>query len=323
MGTPSLLARLVRRLVPPFRLRNVYERVLGTELEMQVVADTRAQAQEAERAALNEIDRLTLVLNRFDSQSEFRRWQARPGERVALGLDLLRVLRAADHWREATGGAFHPGADAFGELWGRAEGTGSGPDAAELAALAGRLREAPWTLYPDDTATLHATSPLGLNALAKGDVVDRAAEAAFALPGVRAVLVNVGGDLRTLGGTGLTVAVADPFSARDDLPPLCRVHVRNGALATSGDARRGYRVGGTWYSHLLDPRTGWPLSGVPGVTVTAPDCLTADALATALSVLDVPGGLALADATPGAAALIVTRDGGRHRSGSWLEVAAS
>lgn len=53
------LPRLARRLIPPHRLRSVYERVLGTELEVQVVADTRARAGEAERAALDEIDRLT------------------------------------------------------------------------------------------------------------------------------------------------------------------------------------------------------------------------------------------------------------------------
>lgn len=317
------LARLVRRLVPPFRLRSVYERVLGTELEVQIVADTRGLAQGAERAALDEIDRLARVLSRFDPESEFRRWQTRPGEHTWLSPDLLHVLRAADHWREASGGAFHPGADAFGALWKRAEETGRPPDAAELAPLAEQVRVAPWTLHPDGTATLHAASPLGLNALAKGFIVDCAAEAAFASPGVRAVLVNVGGDLRTLGGAGLSVAVADPFSVRDDLPPLCRVRVRDGALATSGQAHRGYRVGETWHSHLLDPRTGWPVADVPGVTVTAPDCLTADALATALSVLDVPEGLALADATPGAAALIVTRDGRRHRSRRWAELGTS
>lgn len=314
----SFFPRLARRLGPPSRLRSVYERVLGTELEVQVVADTRARAEEAERAALDEIDRLTLILNRFDPASELRRWQTRPGKRVALSPDLLHVLRAADRWREATGGAFHPGADALGAVWKRAEETGEVPDETELTDLAERLRDPPWTLHPDDTATLHATYPLGLNALAKGYVVDRAAGAAFASAGVRAVLVNAGGDLRTVGGSGLTVAVADPFSRQDDLPPLCRVHVRGGALATSGDTHRGYRVGEAWHSHLLDPRTGWPVSALPGVTVTAPDCLTADVLATALRVLGVEGGLALTEATPGAAALIVTRDGERHASARWV-----
>lgn len=311
------LNRLWRGLKRPHRLRSIYERMLGTEMEIQVVADGRAQAGAAERAALNETGRLTQILNRFDPESELSRWAGTRGQAVPISPDLRAVLRAADEWRGRTGGAFHPGADALGAIWKAAAEKDELPDGAALAEVVARLREPLWTLHPDGTATRHGILPLGLNALAKGYVVDRAAEAAFRAPGVRAVLVNVGGDLRTLGGNGLTVAVADPFTAHDDAPPLTRVHVRDGALATSGGAHRGYRIGGSWYSHVLDPRTGQPVTRVPGVTVTAPDCLTADALATALSVLDVSEGLALVEAVPGAAALIVTRDGGQHASGRW------
>ncbi|MCP2013866.1 thiamine biosynthesis lipoprotein [Deinococcus sp. HSC-46F16] len=301
----------------PYRLRSVYERMLGTELELQIVAGTRPQAEAAERAALDEVDRLAGVLNRFDPASEFSRWAATEEHPLPLSPELRHVLVQADLWRERSGGAFHPGADALGALWAEAAARDQRPDPQALADVAAALRSPLWTLHPDGTATRHGTLPVGLNALAKGFVVDRAAEAAFRAPGVRAALVNVGGDLRTLGGRGLRVAVADPFTPRDDAPPLAWVRVRDGALATSGGAHRGYRIGPAWYSHLLDPRSGQPVSAVPGVTVTAPSCLTADALATALSVLDVGRGLALADATPGAAALVVTREGKRHASGRW------
>ncbi|WP_019586820.1 FAD:protein FMN transferase [Deinococcus apachensis] len=313
----SPLNHLWHALKRPYRLRSVYERTLGTEMEIQVVADGRTRAEAAERAALNETERLTQILNRFDPESELSRWAGTREEAIPISPDLWKVLHAADEWRGRTGGAFHPGADALGAIWKAAAEGDEFPDEAALAEIVAQLREPLWTLHPDGTATRHGTLPLGLNALAKGYVVDRAAEAAFCAHGVRAVLVNVGGDLRTLGGNGLTVAVADPFTARDDAPPLARVHVRDGALATSGGAHRGYRIGGAWYSHVLDPRTGRPVTQVPGVTVTAPDCLTTDALATALSVLDVPEGLALVNATPGAAALIVTRDGRQHASDRW------
>ncbi|MPY65350.1 FAD:protein FMN transferase [Deinococcus sp. SDU3-2] len=301
----------------PHRLRSVYERMLGTELELQIVAGTRPQAEAAECAALDEVDRLAGMLNRFDPASEFSRWAATEGLPTPLSPELRQVLEQAELWRERSGGAFHPGADALGALWAAAAAKGERPDPQALANVIAALRSPLWTLHPDGTATRHGSLTFGLNALAKGFIVDRAAETAYGAPGVRAVLVNVGGDLRTLGGRGLTVAVADPFTARDDAPPLARVRVRDGALATSGGAHRGYRIGPAWHSHLLDPRSGQPVSEVPGVTVTAPDCLTADALATVLSVLDVGAGLTLVDATPGAAALLVTREGKRHASGRW------
>lgn len=313
----SLPARLLSRLRPPYRLHSVYERLLGTEIEIQVLAGTRTQAEAAEEAALDEMQRLTLILNRFDPDSELRRWQMRPGEAVPLSADLREVLKLADGWRELTGGAFHPGADALGALWKEGAERGEVPCHSALADVLARLQAAPWTLHADGTATLHTDLPLGLNALAKGFIVDRMAETAYASPGVQAVLVNAGGDLRSIGGKGLSVAVADPFTARDDAPPLGRVRVHSGALATSGSAHRGYRVGEKWYSHVLDPRTGQPVEDVPGVTVTAPTCAAADALATALSVLPVQEGLNLIGRVPGAAALIVTRDGQRHPTPHW------
>ena len=312
-----LWTALLNRLRPPYRLSSVYEHLLGTELEIQVVAGTRAAAETAEAAALTELRRLTGVLNRFDPHSEFRRWLARFGDRQAVSPDLHRLLTLAGEWRALSGGAFHPGADALGDLWKEAEARGTPPDPAALRALVQELQAPPWTVHPDGTATPHTRRTAGLNALAKGYVVDRMAETAATQPEVTAVLVNAGGDLRTLGGRGLDVLIANPFTARDDALPLGRVWVRDGALATSGQAHRGYRVGETWHSHVLDPRTGAPVRAVPGVTVLAPDCVTADALATVAGVLDVSQGAALVDARSGCAALIVQADGTRHASRDW------
>ncbi|GGB50041.1 FAD:protein FMN transferase [Deinococcus soli (ex Cha et al. 2016)] len=315
---PTILRHVLR---PPHRLRSTYERLLGTEVEVQVVARTAAQAEAAEQAALTEIDRLTRIFNRFDPGSELCRWQARPGDaHVPLSLELLHVLRLADHWRALSGGAFHPGADALGQLWQQAAATGQRPSPAALERQVSALRAAPWTLHADGSATLHAAGPLGLNALAKGYVVDRAALVASRCVGVRSVLINVGGDLRVTGPARVNVQVADPFTARDDAPPTARVQVRGGALATSGQAHRGFTLNGTHYSHVMDPRSGQPVQDVPGVTVTAPECVTADALATILSVLDVRAGLHLLAGLPECEALIVTADGQRHASPGWRGV---
>lgn len=323
MGGMSFARLLLSRLRRPYRLHSVYERLLGTEVELQIVAGTSAQARHAEQAALAELERLTGIFNRFDPTSELRRWLAQPYVPTQLSPELVRVLQEADQWRRRTGGAFHPGADAFGPLWKQAETQGHPPDPAALTELAAQLQAAPWTL-DGHCATLHATYPLGLNALAKGYIVDRAAEVAFALPGVQRVLVNAGGDLRTLElpglrSSGLTVDVADPTTTRDDAPTVAHVQISNGALATSGNAHRGYQVGGRWFSHVLDPRSGQPIQAVQGVTVTAPTCLTADALATVLSVLPISEGLACVDAASGAAALIMTADGTQHRSQRWRQ----
>ena len=78
-------------------------------------------------------------------------------------------------------------------------------------------------------------------------------------------------------------------------------------MSTSGDAEQWVEIGGVRYSHIFDPRTGWPLTGRRQATVVARDATTSDMLATTLCVLGQDG-LRLADGTPGAAAMIAVPD---------------
>ncbi|MBZ9712663.1 FAD:protein FMN transferase [Deinococcus multiflagellatus] len=303
---------------PPYRLRGQYTRLLDTALEVQIVAASRAQAEQAEHDALSELERLGRVLGDTDPQSEWRRWQAHPeGTPLPLSLDLTAVLRLADHWRVRSGGALHPGAGVLSDLWRHAAHAGREPPPQEVQRLVSSLQGPPWTLHADGRATLHARAPLALGALARGYMVDRAAAVASRAAGVRRVTIRAGEALRVLGPGPVTVAVADPFTAMDNAPCLARVRVQGGALAMRGAARPGQPVGEPPFRPLVDPRTGCPAPQVPGLTVTAPDGATAEALATVLGVVGVRSGLALVDQTPGCAALVVTPDGQRHRSRAW------
>jgi thiamine biosynthesis lipoprotein len=125
---------------------------------------------------------------------------------------------------------------------------------------------------------------LDLNAVAKGFVVDRVVAAMVATFDLVALTVNAGGDLVHVG-SDLVVAIEDPHNPFDNAPPLCRVRVRDRAIATSGSARRWFDVGGEHVNRVLDPRTGWPVEDVASVSVVARDAATADVVATVLSVL--------------------------------------
>ena len=96
--------------------------------------------------------------------------------------------------------------------------------------------------------------------------------------------------------------------------------VRARGLATSGSARRGWRIAGRWYSHVIDPRSGRPVDHVASASVVAPDAATADAVATVLSVLAPAEGVAFVeglDDVPDVAALVVGADGSTWRSAGW------
>jgi FAD:protein FMN transferase len=249
--------------------------VLGTTLDVSVAAPVR-QARQARDAVLAEIARLERVFSRFLPDSDLRRWLR--GDVVDGGSELFGLLRVAAAWTRRSGGAFHPGAQLLAGAWSAAEARGTPPGDDELAHLV--------SLLNDDAGGAPPRYPLSLDAVAKGSIVDAAVEAAAAVPGVEGVLVNVGGDLRAWGACRAAVAVADPLAAADNAAPIATVHLQGAALATSGVRRRGYRVGGRWYPHLLDPRSGRPVEGVAGATVIAPTCAEADALATICCVLD-------------------------------------
>src|SRR5262249_2097149 len=151
---------------------------------------------------------------------------------------------------------------------------------------------------------------LSLNAIAKGYIIDKACDAALDPgQGVVGLMVCIGGDLRVCGDYPRRVGIADPRHDSETAQPLARGELRGGALATSGSSQRGFRVGGRWYSHIIDPRSGAPVSRVLGATVIADRAADADALDTALCVLPIEDGLRLVDALPGVACLIVTDDG--------------
>jgi thiamine biosynthesis lipoprotein len=284
-----------------------YDHVLGTELELSLRAPSDEIAKRAERAVLAEIDRLEPIYSRFDPDSELNRWLAGDDERISE--DLAWLLEQSQAWITRTRGAFQPGTDALTALWKAAESAGEPPATEDIARVVARFG-AP--LYELDTVARRARKrfPHGLsfNAIAKGRIVDLAALAA-ADAGATEVLLTIGGEIRHLGAEHPRVAVADPRHAEDNAPMTTAVRLHGDAIASSGGSYRGFEIGGRWYSHVLDPRSGRPVAHTVAATVLAPDCSTADVLATAFSVLPAHESLALADGLPGVACRLVAADG--------------
>lgn len=284
-----------------------HENVLGTSLELRVLAADQASASLAEGRALAEIERLAALFSNHDPASEFRRWQAGAAAPTKVSPELFELLGRADHWRGRSGGAFDPKAQVFSTLWSRAASTDRLPTAeerAEALAIAGRSG---WRLGPEPlSAERFGNAPISLDAIAKGAIVERACLAALrGGPGVRGVVLNVGGDLCARGDLPAAVGVVPPRADSESARPIARFEVRDRSVATSGRSQRGFQIQGRWYSHIIDPRTGEPAAGILSASVIAPSGADADALATALNVLPPAEGLRLVEATPGAACLIV------------------
>jgi thiamine biosynthesis lipoprotein len=301
-----------------------YEPVLGTSLELQLVAESDEAAARGERAALDEIDRLEAVFSAYRPESELSRWQATHGVDLPVSPELAGLLEQSELWRARTGGAFDPGVEAATRLWREHASRDEPPADAALAELAERIAAPLWSVDRERSTARRLTRlPVTLNAIAKGFIIDAACARAAATEGVGQALVNIGGDLRHAGPRPLVVDIADPFADAENAPPLESIRILGQGLATSGNYRRGFRIRGEWHSHLIDPRTARPVERVVSASVVAPTAAVADVLATAFSVLDPAESLALADSLPDIACLLVTREGGRAASSAWGRLAVA
>ena len=250
---------------------------MGTAID--VIVDSYPEI--AERFALTvfaEIERLERVFNWFDRDSELRRWSR--GE-TKPGKELAEVLALAELWKRRSRKGFDPAAGSLVALWARAVEEGCVPSKTEIAETLGAMNS--------------SVDGHSLNAIAKGWIVDQAVRQGLSEGPVGNLVVNAGGDLLHHGAAPIIAGIEDPRRPFDNVPPLLRVRVDNMALATSGGSRRGWTIDGERYSHIIDPRTGWPQSHVESASVIAQDVATADAMATILTVVEVEEGLALSE----------------------------
>ena len=247
------------------------------------------------------LERIDASMSTWRPDSEISRLNAAAvGEDIGLSAELHAVLSESLAVTRLSDGAFDVTVAPVLAAWGFGPGS-AGPRMAraeQLAALSGHVGS-DGLLLQDAPPALRKLAPrsIELSAIAPGYAVDLLT-AAFSARGLRDFMIEIGGEVRTSGrnaqGKGWRIGVEQP-----DAPPgtpAIAVLPGEGAVSTSGDYRQFFVAQGRRYSHTIDPRTLRPVShALASVTVIAPSCMRADAMATALMVLGPEQGLALAE----------------------------
>jgi len=295
-----------------------HENVLGTSLELKVVTASPGEAARAEAATLAEIDRLALILSTYEASSEMSRWLRTTATPIKISAELYEVLGLFDLWRTRSDGALDAAAENVCQLWKAAAPQDRLPSPTAIAAAVAAVKQQHWSLDPAAHTATHLTDvPLVFNSFAKSYIISHACDAAMAAAKVDAIVLNIGGDLVVRGDLTETVSIADPKADAENDPPVTSVRVRERAVATSGNYRRGVTICGRWFSHIVDPRSGQPVDHVLSATVIAPSATDAGALATACCVLQPEQSLRLVASRPDAQCLLLTQDGRRLVSKGW------
>ncbi|HEY1189554.1 MAG TPA: FAD:protein FMN transferase, partial [Gemmata sp.] len=237
------------------------DHVIGTSLDVCVVAPDEVTAEGVELTVLNEIERLRKIFSTYDATTEISKLN-RSREPVPVSREMVEVLKAYEAWQLRSGGAFHGQVGELVRVWKEAEKVGKLPEAIVLDRISADLKKPGWKLDEGaGTLTRLTDQPLNLNSIGKGFIIQKAADAVRkAHPNVTALLINLGGDILAWGvppgGSGWAVGVQNPFSSFDNAAPVAGLRLTNQAIATSGDYQRFHTIGGQRYSHIFDPRTG-------------------------------------------------------------------
>lgn len=264
------------------------------------------------------VDAVDRQMSTWKPDSDLSRLNAAPvGEWVTVPAALRQVLDGALETSRQSGGAFDIGVGDLVDAWGFGPG-GTAPDAAQVTTLRHRPRALATEALEVDAARgrvrKRAAIRLDLSGIAKGFGVDELARCLDG-QGITHYLVGIDGEMRARGakpgGEPWAVAVEKPLRGiRDVMGVLELVDM---AVATSGDYRHFIEVGGQHIAHTMHPTSGAPLRNrLAAVTVLAPDCMRADAWATALLVAGEVDGPRLAQAQ-GLQALFVVREGDGFR----------
>lgn len=259
----------------------------------------KEQLQQAIESILKQVND---VMSTYQADSELSLLNQNPStDWLPVSAELMTVLKEAQRISQLSEGAFDASVGPLVNLW------GFGPEyhdlvvpdpqkVAEVRAYVGydklALRDEPLAVKK-----AHPKMAVDLSAIAKGYGVDQVA-AYLEQSGVKHYLVDIGGELRTRGrnvrGEAWTVAIEKPIPEGRFVQQL--IHASDTGVATSGDYRNYFEQDGKRYSHTIDPTTGAPIThNLASVTVLHLSAMTADGLATALTVLGPERGLALAE----------------------------
>jgi len=291
---------------------------MGTLGSVSLPVSETARLAEATAIVTNILRDLEERFSVYRPESELSRLNAQAGNApVPVSRELRELLVLAQAYGELSGGAFDVTIGPLMKLWGFNQNHPPAhpltPD--QVRPFLDKIGYQHIVLSSDTAFLDKAGVQVDLGGIAKGYAVDRCC-VELLKHGFSNALVNLGGNMRALGMPGTPgtlgtpakdrawkIAVRNPFVPGQSLGNL---RLSNGqAVSTSGDYERFVTLDGRRYAHIMDPRTGFPVSGMAGITVLAPNAADADALSTTLFVLGMQEGLTVLQKKPGCAALFV------------------
>jgi len=292
-------------------------KLMGSRFDITVVAENEAQANAYIDLAVSEISRIEKKISSWDSNSETSKIIENAGIRpVPVDKELFDLISRAIKISELTNGAFDISYASMDRIWKFDGSMKSLPTNEEVAQSVTKVGYRNIILDKEKQTVFlkNKGMRIGFGAIGKGYAADKAKQLLIA-NNVKAGIMNASGDLTTWGtqpdGSPWMVGITNPLNKNKVFSwfPL-----DNNAVVTSGNYEKFVEFNGKKYTHIIDPRTGWPVTGLTSVTVFAPKAELADALATSVFVMGNDTGLDFINQLPGVECIIVDDNGIIYKS---------
>ncbi|MEO2063730.1 MAG: FAD:protein FMN transferase [Christiangramia sp.] len=292
-------------------------KLMGSRFEITVTAENPEKANQYIDTAVGEIQRIERLISSWDPASQTSEINRNAGIKpVVVDPELYNLISRALKISEITDGAFDISYASMDKIWKFDGSMSSMPSEDAIRNSVSKVRYQNIILHPEDHSVFLKKEgmKIGFGAIGKGYAADRAKDL-LRSQGITAGIINASGDMNTWGtqpnGDTWKVAITNPLNKEHAFALL---PLENRAVVTSGDYEKFVKFNGVRYSHIINPKTGYPATGIISATVFAPKAELADALATSVFVMGIETGIDRINQLPGIDCIIVDTNGKVHTS---------
>lgn len=292
-------------------------KLMGSRFDITVVAADQKQGDVYIDTAVAEITRIESLISSWDSDSQTSQINTNAGIKpVKVTPELFELIERAMRISELTDGAFDITYASMDRIWKFDGSMAEMPSEKQISASVEKVGYQNIILdKTNNTVFLKLKNmKIGFGAIGKGYAADKAKTLLIA-KGVTSGIINASGDMNTWGtqpnGQEWKVAVTNPLNKNKVFALL---PISNRAVVTSGNYEKFVNFNGKRYTHIIDPRTGYPSTGIISVTVFAPKAELADALATSVFVMGEKAGLDRINQLPQIECIIIDDKGNISKS---------
>ncbi len=292
-------------------------KMLGSPFEMTVVAQDTVEGNYFIQKAIDEVKRIEHLISDWIPTTQISQVNQNAGiTPVRVDQEVFQLIERAIKISKLTNGAFDISYASMDKIW---KFDGSMKEMPTEEAIKNSVAKVGYQniILNEKESTIFLKNKgmkLGLGGIGQGYIADKI-KALLIVSGCKSGIVNVSGDIFAWGkqpdGKPWTVAIVNPINKNK---VFASFPLEDSAVETSGSYEKYVTFNGKRYSHIIDPRTGYPAAGIVSVSVFAKTTEVADALATGVFVLGVDVGLDLINQLKGIECIIVDDKGVVHTS---------